>query len=80
MLGRQLSRADSFAPTGLEVLEAPCPRAYALGYFLPSLREGCSIPMIVRSQRSAGTDLYRLCREADSWELVQSASESQREE
>jgi hypothetical protein len=36
--------------------------------------------MIVRSQRSAGTDLYRLCREADSWELVQSASESQREE
>ncbi len=30
----------SFAPTGLGVSEAPCPRAYALGYLLPSLREG----------------------------------------
>lgn len=31
---------------GWKVLEAPCPRAYALGYLLPSLREGCRDPNV----------------------------------
>jgi hypothetical protein len=36
-----LSQAGFFRPYGAGSFCAPCPRAYALGYSLPSIREGC---------------------------------------
>ena len=49
----QLSRAGFFRPYGAGgFLKHRCPRAYALGYLLPSLREGfggCGVRAIPRS-------------------------------